>query len=155
MQNTDELQRVEVAICAIDAGNLDWDSWAHSNVVALGLAAIRNPLGDALTHFLDHGGRNEATRVVLLVSSGLIKAGIDAEQANKAAWDSFALWNDSHCHVCGGRGVMDFQQTHCSTCHGTGNRDHGKITGIVRDGIGMLDGALAWMESQLRAKMRG
>lgn len=151
----EDLNRVEIAISAIDAGTLDWDSWAHSNVVALGLAAIRNPLGDALTQYLDHSGQREAMRVVLLVSTGLIKAGKEPQEANAAALESFAAWNDSHCSYCGGRGVLNFQQVPCPQCGGTGEKLHSRLPRIVQDGIQMLDGALAWMESQLRAKMSG
>lgn len=150
----EDMNRVEVAISAIDNGNLEWDSWAHSNVLALGLAAIRNPLGDALTHYLDHAGQHEAVRVVSLVSIGLIKGGVPPAEAKKTAWDAFALWNDSHCHTCGGRGVLNFQQDPCPTCRGTGDADHGNVSRPVKDGIRMLDSALHWMEGQLRAKMR-
>lgn len=151
----EDLTRVEIAISAIDAGTLEWNSWAHSNVVALGLAAIRNPLGDAVTQYLDHAGRGEAQRVVLLVSTWLIKArGITPEAANKAAWDAFLAWNDSHCSSCMGRGVVSFQQDQCPVCGGTGEKTTSHLPQFVRDGMELLDSALQWTENLLRAKMK-
>lgn len=147
-----DLYRTETAICALSANSLAWDSWAFDSLTALGMAAIRNPLGDRLIHFINKPSGEKTLEIVMMVLTRLLREGHKA--THDTAFQAFEYWNGRKCLHCGGRGVMDFEQTECPRCGGTGDRPIPSEYGDnVKAGISMLIDAENWMEGQLRARM--
>jgi hypothetical protein len=149
---TDALYRTETAISALSANTLAWNSWAHDSLTALGMSAIRNPLGDRLIHFINSPSGHRAYIIVMMILTKLLRDGHKATQDH--AFQSFEYWNGRHCLNCGGRGVMDFEQTECPRCGGTGDRPiPSEYNETIKAGISMLIEAEQYMERQLRARM--
>lgn len=146
------LYRTETAISALSANSLAWDSWAHDSLTALGMAAIRNPLGDRLIHFVNSPSAYKTLEIVMMLLTRLLKDGHKATQDN--VYQAFEYWNGRHCLHCSGRGVMNFEQEECPRCGGTGERPIPSEYGeAVKAGIAVLIEAEQWMEGQLRARM--
>ena len=148
---TSELNRTETAICALSANTLQPDSWCLDSVLALGLCAQKNRLGDLMIHFIDSPRSSTVMEITLIISTRLIKAGFDKLLTLDAAHEAFEYWASRHCPKCGGRGVLNFQQETCPSCGGTGER---KIDGsdTVKAGVSILIEAENSMESALRKK---
>jgi len=146
------LYRTETAISALSATSLAWDSWAHDSLTALGMAAIRNPLGDRLIHFVNSPSAYKTLEIVMMLLTRLLKDGHKATQ--DSVYQAFEYWNGRHCLHCSGRGVMNFEQEECPRCGGTGERPIPSEYGdAVKAGIAVLIEAENWMEGQLRARM--
>lgn len=150
--SSNNLYRTETAICAMSANTLQPDSWAHDSILAAGMCAQRNRLGNLLMHFIDSPKPSLVMEITLVISSRLIDRSFDKGLTLDAAYQAFDYWNGRRCLRCGGRGVMNFQQEECQQCHGTGERP---IDGsdMVRAGISILIEAENQMEGQLRKKL--
>lgn len=148
------LNRSETAICALSANSLAWNTWAHDSLTALGMAAIRNPLGDRLLHFINEPRASLAMEICLMISTKLIKAGYDKLQTADNAYQAFEYWNSRHCLKCSGRGVLNKEQLECDRCGGTGERPiPAEYSQAVKDAIAILLDAENWMELQLKARL--
>ena len=153
-----ELYRSETAICAMSATTLAPDSWAHDAILAAGMCAQRNRLGNLLLHFIDEcskeygAPRALATEIILIVTSRIMTAKEQFRICHDSAFQAFEYWNGRRCLHCGGRGVMNFQQDECPVCHGTGERPI-EGTDMVKAAISVLIEAENMMEGQLRKKM--
>lgn len=148
-----ELVRVETTISAINSGNLEPASWSHSHVMALGLSGQRNPLGSAVLHLIEHPN-TENRRVVLFFLAGQLEhlnVATNKESVEIAQY-AVAWFEDAHCPMCGGRGVINFQQEQCKSCCGTGDKPRPENT-QVRDAVSLLAQSLDWLESQQRARL--
>lgn len=116
-------------------------------------AGIRNPLGNALNHLLVHQSEANAQLVINLVAKALVKLAICSEKdcvdiANEAAkW-----WFDDKCWVCGGKGVIDFEQTQCAGCNGTGKKSL-PANEVVRQAIAAITTYHEWAEVQMRKRL--
>lgn len=151
---TTELYRSETAINALSSKSLQWDSWALDSLTALGMSAIRNPLGDRLIHFINSPSAPRAFEITLMISSRLIADGGDKARTLDQAFQAFEYWNGRHCLHCGGRGVLNFNQDECGRCGGTGDRPiPSEYSEPVRKAISLLIEAENWMENQLRARL--
>ena len=151
----DNLYRVEDAVSATSSGNLTWERWPIDQVIALGFAGQRNPLGFALVHYLgDPPSSAGVWNVVLVLTSALIKMGVAAEVAKDAAWQAFDYWRDSRCRACFGRGITSNTHQPCPSCSGSGQRPPPVSTDHVRDAISFLIEAEQWMEGQLNARLK-
>ena len=145
------LYRTETAISALSATSLAWDSWAHDSLTALGMSAIRNPLGDRLIHFINAPSGAKTLEIVMMVLTRLLKDGQKATQ--DTAYLAFEYWNGRGCLNCGGRGVMNFEQEECPRCGGTGDRPiPSEYNEATKAGISLLIEAENRMEAQLRAR---
>ncbi len=148
-----QLYRTETAICALSANSLAWDSWAFDSLTALGMAAIRNPLGDRLIHFINKPSGEKTLEIVMMLLTRLLKDG-HSNATQDTAFQAFEYWIGRQCLHCGGRGVMNFEQEECPRCGGTGDRPIPSEYGEgIKAGISMLIDAENWMEGQLRARM--
>ena len=151
---TETLYRTETAISALSAHSLAWDSYALDSLTALGMAAIRNPLGDRLIHFINSPSSAKTLEIVLMVTTQLMKDGAEFLKSRDNAYLAFEYWNGRHCLNCHGRGVMNFEQEECPRCGGAGDRPIPSEYGeSVRQGISILIEAENYMENQLRARM--
>jgi len=149
---TNALYRTETAISALSATSLAWDSWAHDSLTALGMTAIRNPLGDRLIHFINSPSGYKAYEIVLMLLTRLMRDGHKATQDH--CFQAFEYWNGRGCLNCGGRGVMNFGQEECPRCGGTGDRPiPSEFSEAAKAGVSLLIEAEQWMEGQLRARM--
>lgn len=149
---TSELKRTQTAVSALSATSLAWDSWAHNSLTALGMAAIRNPLGDRLIHFINSPSAYKALEIVMMLLTRLLKDGHKATQ--DSVYQAFEYWNGRHCLHCSGRGVMNFEQEECPRCGGTGDRPiPSEFSEAAKAGVSLLIEAEQWMEGQLRARM--
>jgi hypothetical protein len=118
------------------------------------MAAIRNPLGDKLLHFIAEPRSKLALEIVLIVSTRLINAGYDKKNAHDNAFQAFEYWNTRHCLYCNGRGVLNKEQDECPRCGGTGERGiPAEFNQAVKDGLAILLDAENWMERQLKARL--
>lgn len=142
-----ELLRVEATISAISSGNLATDSWSHSHVLALGLSGQRNPLGSAVLHLIEHP-THESRRTVLAILCQTMQTGTIEQARHAINW-----FEDAHCPLCSGRGVIDFQQTQCPECHGSGDR---KLPSdkTTQDAISLLNSSVDQLEHQQRARLK-
>ncbi len=148
------LYRTETAISSLSAHSLAWDTWAHDSLTALGMAAIRNPLGDRLIHFINNPSSEKALEIAMMLTTRLMKDGADFGKAQHSAYSALEYWNGRHCLHCHGRGVMNFEQEECPRCGGTGDRPiPSEFNEVAKQAVSMLIEAENWMENQLRKRM--
>ena len=155
---TADRYRTETVICAFSSTTLQPGTWAHDSILASGLCAQTNRLGNLMMHFINESSREsgmpreKATEIILIITSRLMNRERVFSTAHDAAFRAFEYWNGRRCLNCAGRGVMNFQQDECPMCRGSGDRP---IIGtdLVKAGISILIEAENWMESQLRHKM--
>lgn len=150
----DGMYKVEQTICACSSGNMDTDGWAHSCIVALGMSGVRNPLGVAALHLLEHPSAQNRRIAAFHLSERLIKSfGLTESDAIEVANEAIGWFVHRRCATCTGRGVINAAQAQCQDCGGTGAsaRPSGKR---VADAVGMLVSAIDWLEEQLRARLR-
>ena len=148
------LYRTETAISSLSAHSLAWDTWAHDSLTALGMAAIRNPLGDRLIHFINSPTSDKAMEIAMMLTTRLMKDGHEFGKAQSAAYSGLEYWNGRHCLNCHGRGVMNFEQEECPRCGGTGDRPiPSEFNECAKFAVSLLIEAENWMENQLRKRM--
>lgn len=148
-----ELVKVETTISAINSGNLEPHSWSHSHVLALGLSGQRNPLGSAVLHLIENPN-NENHRTVLFFLSGELERREIATHTDSVtvARQAMNWFQNCHCPVCKGRGVLNFEQEQCKECSGTGDK-HPHSNNAIRDAVSLLTESLNWLENQQRARL--
>lgn len=150
-----EHYKVEAATIAHSSGNLTYESWSHDVVLALGLSAVRNPIGFWLVRVFSESEPKAGPILELAhgLSEELKKKGIKSH--DKSAKCAVAYVLDSRCPDCQGRGVTDFNQNTCKTCNGTGKRDTTSYHADIRAGIDVLLERIDWIELQLQLRLKG
>lgn len=148
---TDDLWRTEAVHKVMARGiRKEWD---RDTIHAHASAGIRNPIGNALNHLLVHPNPANAQLVTNLVATAIVKLGICSERdCVDIANEAMSRWFDDKCQECGGKGVINFEQTVCQACGGTGKRaPHGNET--VRRAVVAIGTYHEWAESQMRRRL--
>lgn len=146
---------VEGAVSATASGDLNWNGWSHDYAMAIGLSGHRNPLGFAVVDYLANGGSVALWRLLLLLATRMIGEGVEKTRAHELAFRAVEWWNARRCLACGGSGVVDVKGTICDACAGTGERPLRLAEDGIQDAVSALIGAEQFLESQLRARLRG
>ena len=150
----DDLYRIEQTLNSLDTSDLSPDSFHNSCVMALGLSGQRNPLGSALLHLIHKPLQVNWMLARFLAASELEKQGVCTSKVSiDVATDALNWWYDDKCPRCEGRGVIDFEQTTCPECGGK-RKKPAPSSKIVQDAVGVIDGALNWLENQQRARLK-
>jgi len=145
--------KIEAWVGATASGSLQPDGWACDQVLAHGLAGQRNRLGSALDHLLAYPNEVNLWLVTFLLASELERQNIcRGRESVDVARDALKYFGDARCPNCGGRGVMDFQQTQCPACQGSGDRPRPSYKPVA-DALCVIDQAISYMERQLRKKL--
>lgn len=148
-----ELRYIEMVHAARHGGNLSCDSWESSILASFSWSTRLNPLGASLVDWLD-GFKDGPTFLARFhLATELVKTRIcKSKESPDIALDAMVFYQNRTCPKCEGRGVIDQSQVECPFCVGSGHRD--MPTGAVYHAYKAIDGALEWMDSQLRYRMR-
>lgn len=149
-----DLLYIEMVHKARHAGNLSCDSWESSILAAFAWSTRYNALGASLVDWLDgfKDGPTFLARFHLATECVKQKLCKDRDSPD-VALEAMVFYQNRTCPKCDGRGVIDQSQVECPFCTGTGYRD--MPTGAVYHAYKAIDGALEWLDSQLRFRMRG
>ena len=149
----EDCYKIEAWVTATASGSLQPEGWACDQILAHGLAGQRNRLGNALDHLLAYPNEGNLWLVTFLLAGELERQRIGPRSESvDIARDALRHYGDARCQNCGGRGVMDFQQTQCPACLGTGDRPRPSYKPVA-DALGVINQAIGYMEGQLRAKL--
>ena len=149
----EDCYKIEAWVTATASGSLQPEGWACDQILAHGLAGQRNRLGNALDHLLAYPNETNLWLVTFLLAGELERQNVGRRSESvDIARDALRHFGDARCPNCGGRGVMDFQQTQCPECLGTGERPRPSYKPVA-DALGVINQAISYMEGQLRAKL--
>lgn len=147
-----ELNCVETVLAALNAGT--GAEWSENSVMAHGLCARQNRLGNALDHLMCHQTRENAMLCVFLLATEIVRNRLATEKESvDLANDAIAYWLTRLCPSCKGAG-RDFNQVDCPHCQGTGLKHKPKVRGMSA-AIAIIEATLEAMELQLRRKLKG
>jgi hypothetical protein len=148
-----DLTYVEMVHKARHSGNLAQDSWESSILAAFSWSGKMNTLGASLVDWTDgfKGGPEYLARFLLASELCRLKISSPKESVDDAN-DAMSYYHSRNCPKCDGRGVIDQNQVACPFCNGTGRRDM-PLDRAYR-AYKTLTGALEWMDSQMKYRMR-
>lgn len=154
-----DLLRVESVEIALNRGANT--GWARDYIMAHGLSAKYNPLGQALDRLEATITRTPEGRVsysrgafhmAQFLFSGILqkhRVCRDSEATDVAEY-ALKFFCDRCCPACNGTGVINIEQETCSMCGG--NRDK-PLSESLRSAVLMLESYQLWMEKQLDRRL--
>lgn len=150
----DDLNYVEMVHRARYSGNLAHESWESSIIAAFSFSTRLNPLGASLVDWLD-GFKDVPTFLARFnLATECVKQKIcSSKVSTDVALDAMSYFQHQNCPKCKGRGVIDQSQVECPFCNGTGKLN--MPVGEVYHAVKVIESSLAWINSQMRYRMRG
>ena len=152
--NEDKTKYIELVHRARHSGNLDNDSWETSILASFSFAGRINPLGAALTDWLDGFNSGPAYIALFLLATEVdrIKDICTPKQTVDNCLDAMEWYETQNCKICTGRGVINIEQTICPVCQGTGKKAEPREP--VRRIVKLIENSLDYMNAQIKARMR-